>query len=265
MAQPRVLPQLLLEVIDLLELRDDALIIDLSLHGFDRKPRASRRVCAPAQEPARDSARPYETGLTNPRRGGSTLRPERHPLSIETQDVDLDGVDEDDVICLSTKALGNGYIEDICDIVYVRHDAFQRSKAVDVAAEISAINSRLVAEDRPYMLIGPGRWGSADRWLGIPVSWKQISGVRCVVETDMNDIQVTPSQGSHFFQNITSFRIGYFTVNSFSKLGHLDWDWLLKQESVEELEFTRHLFFEKPMSVRINGRLNKGIILKPGR
>jgi CheY-like chemotaxis protein len=186
-------------------------------------------------------------------------------LSRELEELNVEDVEQSDLICSSTQVLGNGAYNGIHDVVVVDIDKYDRAKSQAVAAEVSTLNSKLLAAGRPYILIGVGRWGSLDHWLGIPVTWDQIAGACTIVESGFKDFNVTPSQGSHFFQNITSFRIGYFTVNSFSKLGHLDWDWLLKQESVEELEFTRHLFFEKPMSVRINGRLNKGIILKPGR
>ncbi|MGB6121267.1 MAG: PEP/pyruvate-binding domain-containing protein, partial [Bacteroidota bacterium] len=186
-------------------------------------------------------------------------------LSRELEELNVEDVEQSGLICSSTQVLGNGAYNGIHDIVVVDIDTYDRSKSRAVAQEVSTLNSKLLAAGRPYILIGVGRWGSLDHWLGIPVTWDQISGACTIVESGFKDFNVTPSQGSHFFQNITSFRIGYFTVNPFSKLGHIDWNWLLEQESVEELQFTRHLFFEKPMSVRINGRLNKGIILKPGR
>jgi hypothetical protein len=103
-----------------------------------------------------------------------------------------------------------------------------------------------------------------DPWLGIPVTWDQIAGACVIVESGFRDFNVTPSQGSHFFQNITSFRVGYFTVNAFNHQGFVDWDWLREQQAIEELTFARLLRFEKPITVRINGHKNKGIILKPG-
>ena len=125
------------------------------------------------------------------------------------------------------------------------------------------MNSRLVAEHRPYLLIGVGRWGTLDPWLGIPVTWEQIAGARAIVETGFKELSVTPSQGSHFFQNITAFMIGYFTVNAHNHLGFIDWDWLLKQKAIETMKLTRLIRFPKPLLIKINGHQNKGVILKP--
>jgi hypothetical protein len=161
--------------------------------------------------------------------------------------------------------LGNGACRGIHDIVMVDIQRFDRAKSKEVAQEISKLNSKLLLQKRPYVLIGVGRWGSLDPWLGIPVTWDQISGACVIVESGFKDIDVTPSQGSHFFQNITSFRVGYFTVNSFIHLGFIDWDWLQQQTAVEEKSCSRHIQFQDAMTVKINGRKNKGIILKPGR
>jgi CheY-like chemotaxis protein len=185
-------------------------------------------------------------------------------MSHELEELDVDNVERDSVICQSQQVLGNGAITDIHDVVVVDIHTFDRSKSTEVAQEISAVNSKLLAERRPYVLIGVGRLGSLDHWLGIPVTWDQISGACVIVESGFKDFNVTPSQGSHFFQNITSFRVGYFTVNSLTGLGFIDWDWLRAQEPVEELRFTRHLRFADPITAKINGQRNKGIILKPG-
>ena len=115
---------------------------------------------------------------------------------------------------------------------------------------------------RPYLLIGVGRWGTLDPWLGIPVTWDQIAGARVIVEAGIKEMSVTPSQGSHFFQNITSFMVGYFTLNTQAQQGYLDWEWLLAQRPVERLAFTRHIRFAAPLTIRINGHSNKGVILK---
>ena len=186
-------------------------------------------------------------------------------LSLEMEELEVDSVGQEDLICQSQQVLGNGVIKDIHDIVVVDIQQFERSRAKDVAAEVSLFNTDLIARKRPYVLIGVGRWGSLDPWLGIPVTWDQIAGASVIVESGFKDFNVTPSQGSHFFQNITSFRVGYFTVNSFTRLGYIDWDWLRQQPAAEELRFTRHLQFDEPIVAKINGRKNIGIILKPGR
>jgi CheY-like chemotaxis protein len=185
-------------------------------------------------------------------------------LSREIEELMIGEIKEADLICQSSQVLGNGAINDIYDVVVVDINKFERGKSKDVAGEVSKLNSKLLAERKPYLLLGVGRWGSLDPWLGIPVTWDQISGAVVIVEAGFKDFQVTPSQGSHFFQNLTSFRVGYFTVNSIDHLGFIDWDWLINQNAIEELNYTRHLRFEKPISVRINGHENRGVILKPG-
>jgi hypothetical protein len=145
----------------------------------------------------------------------------------------------------------------------VDYHKFDRSKSRTIASEISTLNTKLVSENRPYLLIGVGRWGSADPWLGIPVKWDQISGAKAIVESSFKDFAVDPSQGSHFFQNLTSFMIGYFTIDTIKNEGFIDWDWLIKQKPAEELEYTRHLQFEEPVVIKMNGQQNHGIIMKP--
>src|SRR5574338_2772 len=185
-------------------------------------------------------------------------------LSRESEELMIGEVKEEDIVCKSNHVLGNGAINGIYDIVVVDINKFERSKSKDVALEVSKLNSKLLAERRPYLLFGVGRWGSLDPWLGIPVTWDQISGASVIVESGFKDFSVTPSQGSHFFQSLTSFRVCYFTVNSDDHINFIDWDWLSKQPEIEELEYTRHLRLNSPMSVRINGHEGRGIILKPG-
>jgi len=114
------------------------------------------------------------------------------------------------------------------------------------------------------VLIGPGRWGSTDPWLGIPIKWPHISQARVIVESGLPDYRIDPSQGTHFFQNITSFRVGYFTINPFIKEGYYDVEFLNDTPHVYQDEFIRHVRFEKPLSIMIDGRIHKGVILKPG-
>jgi len=167
------------------------------------------------------------------------------------------------LICKSQQALGNGIVDDLYDIVLVNPDSFDRSKTKIAASEVAYFNRKLQNQKRPYILIGFGRWGSLDPWLGIPVTWEQIAGVGVIVECGFSDIDVTPSQGSHFFQNITSFRVGYFTVDSAQQIGFVDWRWLSRQPAVEELQFVRHLQFSKPLLTKISSQESLGIILKP--
>lgn len=189
------------------------------------------------------------------------MRPLVSSREIDELNVDFSAAD---LICQSSQVLGNGATDGIHDVVMVDHDSFKRSNSTAVAMEIARLNAKLLHEKRPYVLIGIGRWGSLDPWLGIPVTWDQISGAVAIVESGFKDFDVEPSQGSHFFQNITSFRVGYFTVDAEHKIGFIDWDWLLAQPAVEQLEFAKHLQFKDPVSVKINGHKNIGIILKPG-
>jgi CheY-like chemotaxis protein len=187
------------------------------------------------------------------------------PLVVyrEQEQLNVEDFDREKLLCQSDSVLGNGAIEDIRDAVVVDFHIFDRARSRDVAREVSALNTRLVGENRPYLLIGVGRWGSLDPWLGIPVTWDQIAGARAIVETGFKEMQVTPSQGSHFFQNITSFMVGYFTIDLHAHQGYLDWDWLLAREPAEQLTFTRLIRFAEPLTIRINGHSNKGVILKP--
>lgn len=182
-------------------------------------------------------------------------------LARESQVLEVEDVDQSELICRSDSVLGNGVKQDIFDIVMVDVERFDRSRSQDVAAEIGLLNEKLLAEKRPYLLIGVGRWGTMDPWLGIPVRYDQINGARVIIETGLKDIAVHPSQGSHFFQNITSFMVGYFTVGT---TGFLDWSWIRQQTAEEEMQYIKHLHFTNPLIVKMNGHSNKGIILKPG-
>jgi len=178
--------------------------------------------------------------------------------------VDLSAVREEDTICMSGSALGHGHMQNVRDIVYVRRDSFERSKTIAIAGDVGTINGKLRKAGRPYLLIGPGRWGSADQWLGIPVRWAQISGARSIVETALEDVTVEPSQGTHFFQNITSFGIGYFTVTARDAGSFIDHDWLDAQPAEAETEHVRHIALPEPLEIVIDSRSGRGAIMKPG-
>ncbi len=184
-------------------------------------------------------------------------------ISREVEELKLNDTDKSKIICQSNQVLGNGALRDIKDIVLVDYHKFDRAKSRMVAKEVSYFNSKLIAESKPYLLIGVGRWGTLDPWLGIPVKWEEIAGARAIIESTFKELSVTPSQGTHFFQNITSFQVGYFTINYKDENSFVDWDWLLNQTPVEQLEYTRQIQFEKPIIVKMNGHQSKGIILKP--
>jgi CheY-like chemotaxis protein len=185
-------------------------------------------------------------------------------LARDHQDLAIEDVDPLQVLCRSTKVLGNGRIENLHDIVAVDSQRFERSRSQAVAKAVAHFNATLNAENRPYLLIGVGRWGSNDPWLGIPVEWDEISGARAIVEAGFRDFRVTPSQGSHFFQNLTAFQVGYFTVNPDAGEGSLDWEWIADQLAVEEKECVRHLQFSQPLRVVMNSKISQGVIFKPG-
>jgi hypothetical protein len=186
-------------------------------------------------------------------------------ISQEHEEVAIEGYDPQKAVCVSGQVLGNGVSNDIRDVVMIDIERFDRSRTVDVAAEIALFNYALAQEKRPYMLIGVGRWGSADPWLGIPVAWEDISGAHVIVETSFRDLKVQPSQGSHFFQNLTTMRVGYFTVEDGEgdRAGRLDWDWLMTQPARESKEWTRLLRFQDPLTVKMDGRGGRGVILRP--
>ena len=185
-------------------------------------------------------------------------------LSRELEQLDLEVEEQERILCASHLVLGNGVVRDIYDIVYVDDEKFERSCSREVAEEVYQFNRQMLAEKRPYLLIGQGRWGSLDSWLGIPVKWEQIAGARAIIEAGFKDIDVRPSQGSHFFQNITSHQIGYFTVSSEAN-GVIDWKWLHEQTPLESGKYTHRIQLEAPLEIKMNGHQQKGVILKPAR
>lgn len=180
------------------------------------------------------------------------------------EEIELGEIDPKHAVCFSPQALGDGYFSDIRDVVYVRPETFDKAKTCEIAEEIARLNETLMRERRHCVLIGPGRWGSSDRWLGIPVTWEQISSAQLIVETTFEDFIITPSQGTHFFQNLTSFGIGYLTVHQILREGFIDWNWLATQTRVYESLYLRHVRAVAPLDVVLNGRLRQGAVFKPG-
>ncbi|MCX7832738.1 MAG: histidine kinase [Ignavibacteria bacterium] len=184
-------------------------------------------------------------------------------ISEDSLDQIVNNFDKKQLICLSNEILGNGTIDYIKDIVFVDIHKFERSKTREIALEVSQFNSKLLDENKPYLLIGLGRWGTLDPWLGIPVSWANISGAKVIVEAGMKDMDVEPSQGSHFFHNITSFMIHYFTINSKIKDNFIDWEWLLSLPPIEEKKYVKHIRLDNPIIVKMNTHQKLGVIIKP--
>jgi len=184
-------------------------------------------------------------------------------LNYEMEELNVDRFQEKDLLVQSAQVLGNGKRRNILDIVSIDIDDFDRSQSREIAQEISAFNSLLKRMGRPYLLIGVGRWGTLDPWLGIPVTWDQISGAAAIVEASFKDFEVTPSQGSHFFLFLTSFNVPYFTINSQTE-GMIRWEWLRSQTPKSKRKFVAHFELEKPLTVLINGHKGRGAIILPG-
>ncbi len=175
---------------------------------------------------------------------------------------DLTLVPDEDTILSSKNVLGNGIISDVQDIIYVKSETFNASNNQLIAYDIEKMNRQFTGTDQGYILVGPGRWGSSDTWLGIPVKWPHICNARVIVECGLENYRIDPSQGTHFFQNLTSFGVGYFTVNPFNGDGWFDEAYLNALPAVEETEYLRHVRLEKPAVIKMDGKRSLGVILK---
>ena len=172
-------------------------------------------------------------------------------------------VDTKDTVLFSESVLGHGIISDVQDIIYVKSGVFNSSNNQAIAYEIEKMNRRFTEEEKGFVLVGPGRWGSSDSWLGIPVKWPHISNARVIVECGLENYRVDPSQGTHFFQNLTSFGVGYFTINPFKGDGWFDEEYLNALPAVEETAYLRHVHLDKPMVIKMDGKKSLGVVLKP--
>jgi hypothetical protein len=187
------------------------------------------------------------------------------------EELKVDRVPERRVICRSDSALGHGRFEDLRDLVYVRRDTFDPAQSPRIAEDIGVINAALKEANRGYVLFGPGRWGSSDPWLGIPVQWSQIAGARIIVEASPQGYNVDPSQGAHFFHNITALGIGYLTVPPGSTRaapaaeGFVNWDWLDAQPAETETDYLRHVRLDRPLLAVLDGRDSRGVLARPPR
>ena len=184
--------------------------------------------------------------------------------SKQVLDEDLQQIPDEQCLLRSHNSLGHGISEDVVDVVYVKTDEnFTAANNPMIAYEIERINRKFLNEDKNYILIGPGRWGSSDYWLGIPVKWPHISAARVIVEAGLKNYHVDPSQGTHFFQNLTSFGVGYFTINTYTGDGVLQKEILDSMPAVEETEHVRHVRFERPLKVMMDGKKQTGVVLLP--
>ncbi len=174
-------------------------------------------------------------------------------------EIDTEKIVRDELLLYTEHGMGNGMIEDIHDIIYVRGDSFDKNKTAEIASEIEKLNAGM---KNKYILIGPGRWGTRDRWLGIPVNWAQISNAKIIVETDLKDFTIDASLGSHFFHNITTMNIGYFTVKKILDNSFIDWLWLHSAKAISETKYLRHVHSEKPFVIMMDGRKCLSVIYK---
>ncbi len=182
-------------------------------------------------------------------------------ISMHNRDVEITQKDINRAFCFSTMALGNGKFKDITDIIYVRPDSFDPAQTVEIAGEIGKYNQKMVHQNKKYLLIGPGRWGSADRWLGIPVTWNNISGIAAVVETTADNLKADPSQGSHFFHNITSLGISYLTIKENSR-DFIDLKWLQSIPPESETNYLRHVTLGRPIILKIDGKKSRAVLMQ---
>jgi CheY-like chemotaxis protein len=182
---------------------------------------------------------------------------------LEEYNLDLSEVGREDLVLYSDRAMGNGRIDDLKDIIFVDPQRFDKARTVEVTREIEELNNLMKREDRGYILIGPGRWGSRDPWLGIPVNWNHISNVKVIVEAELPDFKVDPSLGSHFFHNVTSMNIGYFDIPCNSAANFIDWEWLRSHKAAHRSEHLIHLRFEDPLVAKMDGRKRISVVFKP--
>ncbi len=201
----------------------------------------------------------------NPDRTGTFYLLQIRPIvdCKEMLDEDLAVIPDEKILIRSEHSLGHGIMDEMHDIVYVKTDGYSASNNQLIAYEIEKINQQFLKEKKHYILVGPGRWGSSDTWLGIPVKWPHISAARVIVEAGLTNYRVDPSQGTHFFQNLTSFGVGYFTVNAYRNDGIYNQTYLDRLPAIEETKYLRHIHFDKPLIVKMDGKKNLGVVMMP--
>ena len=180
--------------------------------------------------------------------------------SAEDYQIDEQKLNKENIVLLAEKSMGNGKIDDIQDVIYVDPDKFDKTRTCEMVAEIDKLNYKMRQEGRKYVLIGPGRWGTRDRFIGIPVAWPQISNAKVIVEVSLEDFPLDASLGSHFFHNVTSMNVGYFTVQHSSGKDIIDWEILKKQRVVNKTNFFNHIRFNDPLTIVMDGKKRMSVI-----
>ncbi len=175
-------------------------------------------------------------------------------------EVDMEQIEKEKIILFSDKGMGNGAIDFLNDVIYVDLNKFDKSKTPEMAEEIEKLNAGMVEQGRKYILIGPGRWGTRDRWIGIPVTWPQISNAKVIAETSLEGFPLDASSGSHFFHNVTSMNVGYFSVQPEFSKSYIKYEMLDKQELIEETKYFKHVRFKNPLIVKMDGKNRKAVI-----
>ena len=191
------------------------------------------------------------------------IRPFLHQELISKED--FESVELKQVFAYSTHVSGNLIMKDVKDIIYVKPETFDKTATLDIVEEIDKLNAKMLKEKRPYLLMGFGRWGTADRFLGIPAKWNNISGAKTIIEATTDDFTVDFSQGSHFFHNLVTANIGYLHIKHKSEKHKIDWDWLDRQRSINDLKYVRHVRTKKPLTIVIDAQRGEGMIIKPNK
>lgn len=242
------------------KLLDFAPLLDLELLPLNKCIKKVLALCEEAlcQKVEIEFAVTFDEDLKSPARFGLL---QARPMVVCDEQVDVaeEDLSGSDVVAASDCVMGNGISESITDIVFVKPDVFEARHTPRIAAELEVHNRNLLASKSKYLLIGFGRWGSSDPWLGIPVNWSQINGARVIVEATLPKMYVDLSQGSHFFHNLTSFQVGYFAIKH-SGPYQIDWDWLMSINPETESSFTRHIRLDKPLQIKLDGRTGRGVI-----
>lgn len=235
-------------------------LLDLELVPLNQCIRTVLKKCEEAldQKVEIEFAVTFDNDLKTPVRFGLL---QARPMVVSDEVVALEETEMSgaNVLVASNNVMGNGIHQNLTDIVYVKPDVFESRLTREIGRELESLNRSLVKQGRRYVLIGFGRWGSSDPWLGIPVNWGQISGARVLVEATLPNMIVDLSQGSHFFHNLSSFQVGYFAVEHHGRY-RIDWNWLDRQDVIEEKALTRHIRLRTPLTVKMDGRHSRGLI-----